>query len=157
VITHGSFERWQPETVSPDPLGRCGVKVKRWTSLAAAAGLILISAPIRAHHGTADYDMTKLVTLKGTVTDFQFINPHTTIYFDVKDDKGNVEKWAAEAGSATGMSRIGWNKNTLKPGDSFTAVGNRAKNGSKTLHLRKVVLSNGQEFHVERVEDYADY
>jgi len=110
------------------------VKVKRWTPVAAAAGLILLSAPAFAHHGTADYDMTKLVTLKGTVTDFQFMNPHVTIYFDVKDDQGNVEKWAAEAASATGMS----------------------KNGSKNLHLRKVVLPNGQEFHVERVEDYAN-
>ena len=143
-------------TMSPRTLGRCGVKVKRWTPVAAAAGLILLSAPAFAHHGTADYDMTKLVTLKGTVTDFQFMNPHVTIYFDVKDDQGNVEKWAAEAASATGMSRMGWNRNTLKPGDSFTAVGNRAKNGSKNLHLRKLVLPNGQEFHVERVEDYAN-
>lgn len=141
--------------VSPGALGRCGVKVRQWTSLAASAGLVLLAAPVLAHHGTADYDMTKLVTLKGTVTDFQFMNPHVTIYFDVTDDQGNIEKWAAEAASATGMSRIGWNKNTLKRGDSFTAVGNRAKNGSKSLHLRKVVLSNGQEFHVERVEDYA--
>lgn len=133
------------------------MKVRRWISLAAAAGLILVSASVFAHHGTADYDMTKLVTLKGTVTDFQFINPHTTIYFDVKDDNGNIEKWSAEAGSATGMSRIGWNKNMLKAGDQFTAVGNRAKNGSKNLHLRKVVLSNGQEYHVERAEDYANY
>ena len=143
--------------VRPEPLGRCGVEAKRWTLLAATAGLILISIPVFAHHGTADYDMATLVTLKGTVTDFQFMNPHVTVYFDVKDDQGNVEKWVAEAASATGMSRIGWNKKTLKPGDSFTAIGNRAKNGSKSLHLRKVVLSDGREFHVERVEDYANY
>ena len=100
-----------------------------------------------AHHGVAAYDMTKLITVKGTVTDFQFINPHVEMYFnvDVKGDKGKVEKWIAEANSPNVLVRAGWNKNIVKPGDQITAVGYRAKNGSTTMRLHQIVLPSGQE------------
>jgi hypothetical protein len=123
--------------------------------LCMAVALLLVSSAMFAHHGTAAYDMTKLTTLKGTVTDFRFINPHSEIYFDVKDDKDNVENWIAEANSVPVLSRFGWNKTTLKPGDQIIAAGNRSKNGSTTMHLRKIVLSNGQELSVDR--DYDNY
>jgi hypothetical protein len=121
-----------------------------WVSLC----LLNLSGPLAAHHGTAAYE-TKLTTVKGTVTDFQFINPHSEIYFDVKNDKGEVEKWIAEGNSATVMARFGWTRNSLKPGDEITATGNRSKNGSTTMHLRKLVLANGKELPVER--DYENY
>lgn len=89
--------------------------------------------------------MTKAITLKGTVTDFQFINPHTLILFDVKNDKGEVEHWQAEATSPNHLVRSGWTKNTVKPGDEITISGFRAKNGAPVLRFQKMVLASGQE------------
>jgi len=124
--------------------------------LTTVAGLLLASISVLAHHGTAVYDTTKLTTLKGTVTDFQFINPHSIILFDVKDGSGKVSKWVLEAGSGTSMSRKGWTRDLLKPGDQITATGNLAKNGSNTMRLLKIVLSTGKEYFVDRGEDYAN-
>jgi hypothetical protein len=123
--------------------------------LVLAVGLLLVSAPMFAHHGVAAYDMTKLITVKGTVTDFQFINPHVEMYFnvDVKGDKGKVEKWIAEANSPNVLVRAGWNKNIVKPGDQITAVGYRAKNGSTTMRLHQIVLPSGQELTIDRGSD----
>ena len=124
---------------------------------ALVLGLLAASTPIFAHHGASAYDTKKLTTLKGTVTDFQFMNPHSELFLDVKDaSTGKVEKWSAEAASMTTMSRIGWTRNLFKPGDQITVVGNLAKNGSPTMRLSKVVLANGKEFAVQRGEDYAD-
>jgi hypothetical protein len=121
-----------------------------------AVGFLVVSAPIYAHHGASAYDTKKSTTLKGTVTDFQFMNPHSELFFDVKDATGKVEKWTAEAVSMVTMSRLGWSKNMFKPGDQITVVGNRAKNGSPTMRLSKVVLANGKEFVIQRGEDYVD-
>jgi hypothetical protein len=93
-----------------------------------------------------NYDTEKVVSVKGTVTDFQFINPHVQIFLDVKNDKGETEKWSCEARSPIMLVRVGgWDKNTLKPGDVITASGFRAKNGSTILRLKKIVLANGRE------------
>lgn len=112
---------------------------------ALMVAILAVTASALAHHGTANYDMTKLITLKGTVTDFQFINPHTLILFDVKNDKGVIEHWEAEATSPNHLVRAGWNKNIVKPGDEITISGFRAKNGSTVLRFQKMVLANGQE------------
>lgn len=118
------------------------------------AGLLLLSTPLLAHHGASAYD-PKLTTLKGTITDYQFMNPHTELSFDVKDASGRGENWTAEAASALTMSRLGWTKTMFKSGDQVTVVGNRAKNGSHTMRLRKIVLANGKEYTIDRGEDYA--
>lgn len=117
--------------------------------LALAFALFLVSAPVRAHHGPASYDMSQLTTMKATVTDFQFMNPHSIIFFDVSNSAGTAEKWTAEALSATSMTRQGWTKNILKPGDQVTVVGNLAKNGTHTMRLSKIVLPTGKELTVE--------
>jgi hypothetical protein len=124
--------------------------------LALTIGLLTVPTSISAHHGASVYDTTKLTTMKGTVTDFQFMNPHTEILFDVAGANGKAEKWTAEAASLITMSRLGWTKNIMKPGDQITVVGNCAKNGSHTMRLRKVVLPSGKETIVDRGEDYAD-
>ena len=118
--------------------------------LALAGFCLVVSSAVFAHHGGAVYDMSKMTTVKGVVTEFQFINPHSQIFFDAKNDKGEVEKWIAEGNSGTALSRIGWKKDSLKPGDEITAIGNRSKNGSTTMHLRKLVLANGEELPVDR-------
>jgi hypothetical protein len=115
-------------------------------SLAIILGVLIISSPLPAHHGEANYDTSKIVTVKGTVTDFQFINPHVEIFLDVKNDKGDIEKWAGEARSPSMLGRIGgWDKNTIKVGDVITASGHRTKNGSNYLRLTTIVLPDGRE------------
>src|SRR6476620_10768692 len=108
--------------------------------------VLLVSSPIFAHHGETNYDTDKLVSVKATVTDFQFINPHVQIFLDAKNDKGEVEKWTCEARSPAMLVRNGdWDKNTLKAGDTITAIGFQSRNGAKILRLKKIVLSNGKE------------
>jgi len=113
----------------------------------------MVSGPVFAHHGTAAYETAKLTTVKGTVTEFQFINPHVEITVEVKDDKGKIEKWLGEANSPNVLSRHGWSKEMIKLGDQITVIGYRAKNGSYTLRLQKVVLSNGQELDPNSLQD----
>jgi len=108
--------------------------------------LLLDLVPTYAHHGASMFDMKQLITVKGTVTSFEWANPHAMIYADVKDDKGNVQKWAIEIrGGPNALTRAGWNKDTLKPGDQVTLVGHPAKNGTNSMRLAKVVLASGQE------------
>jgi hypothetical protein len=108
--------------------------------------VLLVSSPIFAHHGETNYDTDKLVSVKATVTDFQFINPHVQIFLDAKNDKGEVEKWTCEARSPAMLVRNGdWDKNTLKAGDTITAIGFQSRNGAKILRLKKIVLADGKE------------
>ena len=105
-----------------------------------------ISAPLLAHHGEANYDTEKTVSVKGTVTNFQFINPHVQINLDVKNDKGETEKWIGEARSPAMLSRYGgWDKNTIKVGDVITFYGHRTKNGTPFMRLEKIVMADGKE------------
>jgi hypothetical protein len=125
----------------------------RFTFVMALIGLFIACFTVSAHHGTSPYDTTKLTTLKGTVTDFQYINPHVEIYVAVKNDAGKIEPWIGEANSPNVLSRHGWSRDIIKPGDQITVIGNRGKNGSNTLRLQKVVLSNGQELDPNSVTD----
>jgi DNA/RNA endonuclease YhcR with UshA esterase domain len=105
---------------------------------------LIVSAPLFAHHGEANYDTDKVVSVKGTVSGFEFINPHTLITLDVKNDKGEIEKWSCEARSPGMLVRVGgWDKNTLKPGDVITVYGYRAKNGTTVMRLQKLTLADG--------------
>lgn len=105
---------------------------------------LVVSAPLLAHHGEANYDTDKVVSVKGTVSDFEFINPHTLIAVDVKNDKGETEKWNCEARSPGMLVRVGgWDKSTLKVGDVITVFGYRAKNGTTVMRLQKLTLADG--------------
>ena len=115
------------------------------SSLAVAAGLLLIPRIALGHHGLAQFDQKAVVTLKGTVTDFHFVNPHSVVEFDVKDDKGQVQQWKGELGSAGALSAKGWGATTLQPGDELTITGFRAKNGATSLWVTKTLLANGKE------------
>jgi len=113
--------------------------------LTLAFTVLLASGAVRAHHGEANYDTDKVVSVKGTVTDFQFINPHMLISLDVKSDKGEIEKWSCEARSPAMLVRVGgWDKHTLKPGDVITVSGFRSKNGQNILRLSKIELADGR-------------
>lgn len=117
-------------------------------------GILCWSASLLAHHGSAGQDMTKLTTVKGTVTDFQFINPHVLLYLDVKDESGKIAKWVGELNGPNEMTRQHMNKNTLKVGDQITVAGNRSKNGSNFLRVYSFVTPSGQEFVLARGTDY---
>jgi len=120
----------------------------------AFAALLFLSLPGFAHHGAAGYDSSKVTTLKGTVTDFRFQNPHAQILMDVKDSSGKTQNWILEAVGIATLSRNGWTKSIIKPGDTITVTGNPTKTGSPAMRLTKVVLANGKELGLERGEDY---
>jgi hypothetical protein len=108
-------------------------------------GFLTVSAPAFAHHGNSAYDMSKTVPMKATVTKFEYSNPHTQVYYDVTDDKGNVEHWVAETTNPAMLNRVGWSRDTLKPGDQVTLWVNPNKVGAKITFLQKVTLSDGKE------------
>ncbi|HLH06170.1 MAG TPA: DUF6152 family protein [Terriglobales bacterium] len=111
---------------------------------AVLIGFLMASLPLFAHHGSATYDTQKVVVLKdATITKFIWANPHSITMFDVKDDKGNLVHWAAEAGSPSALSLIGWTKNSLKPGDVVTVYTFQSKTGNPVGRLNKIVLSDG--------------
>ena len=116
--------------------------------ITAVASVLTASGPMFAHHGTAAYDTKNIVTVKGTMTDFRFINPHVQLFFDVKSDKGEVEKWQAELTAPNKLSRAGWDKHTLKSGDPITASGYVAKDDPHTMWINKLIGPDGQQLHL---------
>lgn len=105
----------------------------------------LLSQAALAHHGTAAYDPNKQLTLRATITDFEWSNPHCELRFDAKDARGNVQHWTVEAINPLMLGRYGWTRKSLKPGDMVTIVFRPAKNGEMTGILNKVVLPDGRE------------
>ena len=117
---------------------------KRWFAiLGTLVGLIMIT-PVYAHHGSAGYDASKSLNITGTVVAYNFTNPHVLISVDVKDASGNIAKWQGELTSPNRLSRAGWTKNTLKPGDQVSLTGTPANSGAPTMIIHKVV-KDGQE------------
>jgi Family of unknown function (DUF6152) len=127
------------------------MKIKHSAILALTVGFLTLVVPVFAHHGTAAYETTQETTVKGTVTDFEFINPHTLIFLDAKNEKGDVEHWQVDAQSPNQLTRDGWTKNSLKSGDQIAVTGFRAKNHSNILRFLKVVLPNGREIKAAAV------
>ncbi len=117
---------------------------RTWLALAGVAALAAWSAPVSAHHGAAAYDPDHVVTVKGLVTDFQFVNPHVLVYFEAKNDKREVEAWQGELTSPNRLGRVGWTKRTLKPGDSVTVTGMAAKNGKHSVWIQKILGPDGE-------------
>ncbi len=116
--------------------------------------LLVVCGQVSAHHGSSNYDMSKTVSVKGTITLFEFINPHSAIHLEAKDDKGNAEQWLIEADSPNNLSRTGWSRDSLKPGEQVTVVGNQLKDGSKVLRLRKITFSDGKELKPREGDEY---
>jgi hypothetical protein len=121
------------------------MKLKPLIYLALIAGFLLAGVPLFAHHGTGvAYDIEKMVTLKGTVTEWIWANPHCGILFDVTDDKGNVEHWGAELGNPHALSMAGLSRDILKPGDKINISGHPAKSGAPRIELQQFTMADGR-------------
>ena len=111
--------------------------------------LILLFAaalPSAAHHSfAAEFDDKQPVTLDGTVVKFDFMNPHSWIYMDVKKPDGALERWAVETGSTNALFRRGWRKDSLRTGDHVTIDAFRAKDASHTANASQVKLPDGRQ------------
>jgi hypothetical protein len=129
------------------------MRSRRLFSMVFALCQIAWCMPASAHHGNSAYDEERTITLTGTVTEFAFVNPHTQVFLDVKDDKGNVTHWAVESQSPGIMHRNGWTRNTLKPGDRISITLNPANNGAPVgfsgKTTGKVVLPDGTEMKMD--------
>lgn len=110
------------------------------------AVLVLASfSPAFGHHSfAADFDSSKPVSLTGTVTRVAWMNPHATLYVDVKDGNGKITPWEFELASPNALLRLGWTRNSLRPGEVVTIGGFRAKDGSAWANVESVTLSDGR-------------
>jgi Family of unknown function (DUF6152) len=106
--------------------------------------LLALASPGWTHHSFAMFDQTKQVEIKGIVKEFQWTNPHSWVQLEVKTDKGELQEWSLEALSPNVLSRMGWKRNSLKPGDAITVVINPVRDGSHGGNLISVTLANGQ-------------
>jgi uncharacterized protein DUF6152 len=119
------------------------MRTKLLVLVATGFAVLAVAGPTFAHHGTAAYYMKDTVTVKGTVTDFEFVNPHCQVYFDVKNDNGETEQWQGELTAPTKLARGGWTKHTLKPGDTVTVSGPVTKSGKHSILTPKRLQSRG--------------
>ncbi len=113
------------------------------TALVLCIGL-LTPALLLAHHSTAMYDMANPVTVTGTVTKFEWTNPHAFVYLDVKNEKGEMEHWEVEMMSLNHLKSYGWMHTTVKPGDVISCTGGRAKSGATAMISSVMKLSDGR-------------
>jgi len=116
--------------------------------------LLFSAVPVFAHHSfAAEYDVKQPVTLKGVVTKVEWLNPHIYLYVDVKDASGNTVNWSIEGGPPNSLYRLGWRKDTLKPGDGVTIDAFRAKDGTSTANARNVLLPDGRKVFAGSADD----
>src|SRR5262245_38133274 len=114
------------------------------TVAAAAAGFLLASASVWAHHAfSAEFDVNKPLTLKGTFTKWEMVNPHSWFHIDVKEPNGQVTEWMVEGGSPNTLIRLGVTKYTVKVGTELTIEGYQAKEASNKMVGRNFVLPDG--------------
>ena len=120
--------------------------------MSSKVGLILVvglltATQATAHHGAGVFEPVNKVTVAGTVTDFQFVNPHVLVYITVKGDDGKETKWGGELTSPNRLARdaraVKWHRSILKPGDSITMTGHPARNGAPMMDILKIVDGQG--------------
>ena len=118
--------------------------------VAVTAGVFAFAVPLFAHHGTASFDTTKTLMLKGVVTEYVWSNPHVLVKMDVKDDSGNVRPWVVEAWNPVTQTARGWTRNSFKPGDEVTAEITPAKNDRTVGEFRGRIVVNGKVLQESR-------
>lgn len=131
--------------------------MKKTALLGAIAMVLAWAAPSAfAHHSfAAEFDGSQPVTLKGKVTAFEWVNPHSWVHVDVTDENGNTVNWACETAPPNMLYRSGWRKDSLKEGDEVVIEGFRAKDGSHTMNARTVTTPDGKKFFAGMTNDGA--
>jgi hypothetical protein len=123
------------------------MKSKLLAVFGLVSGLLIVCVPLMAHHGNAAYADTITEFKNVTVTKFAWANPHTLIYFEAKDAKGNIVTWTCESAAPQALRLIGWSKASFAPGDIVTVTMYAAKNGNPAGRLNKIVLADGTVLH----------
>jgi hypothetical protein len=136
------------------------MKSSRIVNIAVAGSVLALGGRMLAHHGAPSlYDVLHPITIKGTVTEFVFANPHAQIYLDVKSEKGGTVAWSVETNGPGALRRAGWTRETLKPGDEITITLIPARSGAPVgfsgwaLGGGKIVLANGQTITTQEKPD----
>jgi len=131
---------------SVDPISVWSVRGNFLVCLVMLFELVAISFPALAHHNGSLYDNQKTITLKGTVKEFYWGQPHAQIFLNVKEDNGSVKLWGIQLSSPSPLMRIGpWNRNVIKPGDEVTIIANPSRRGTPFANFRKLILADGRE------------
>jgi V8-like Glu-specific endopeptidase len=113
---------------------------------AFCAGLGILTQRLWSHHAfSAEFDAKQSTTFGGVVTKVEWTNPHVYFYADVKEKDGRTANWAFETAGPNSLTRLGWNRNSLKIGDHVTVVGYPARDGAKVASARSVLLANGRK------------
>jgi hypothetical protein len=128
------------------------------TVLASAAALTVVASthPAAAHHAfSAEFDANQPLELRGTVTKVKWVNPHSWLYFDVVDEKGQVTNWGVEFGTPNGLTRLGLTKADVAPGTPVKITGYKARNGGPVGYSLKVTFADGRTFETGTPQDAA--
>ncbi len=113
-------------------------------TLVVMVNLFIVTAPGFTHHADVAYERTSIELKNATIVKVAWINPHGVVSCDVKDETGKVTRWTLEMGSPSAMTRVGWNRNSLSPGDAVKIDVNPAKNGTKFGRLLRVTMADGK-------------
>lgn len=108
-------------------------------------GCAVAATSAAEHHGAAAYDMDRVATMSATVTALDWRNPHALLHFDVTNEDGRTTAWTAETAGLVILIRSGWTRNVVNAGDRIIIAGHPAMNGSRTMLLKRLVLSTGRE------------
>jgi hypothetical protein len=135
------------------------MKLARKTMMFAVAGMTLMASSASAHHAVqAVFDVNKPITVSGSITKVEWINPHSYISLDAKDDKGNVQHWVFELAGPGALRQAGLSREDrggLKPGDQVKIEGIAAKDGTTTGFLNKLYFPDGRVFVLANKDPYA--
>jgi hypothetical protein len=127
------------------------LKQKLLAVFAVGVFVAVACVPVFAHHGAAAYDVSKKVTVKGTVKQWYWVNPHCVLLVDTTDDAGQIVHWSLETQNPLSMANLGWSNDSFKQGDQVTVSLTPAKNGRPIGLIVDVVLANGQKLNARNI------